>query len=74
MNDDLDSQLQSGLLVPPEDFSQQVMQRIAYLPLPVRRPRWRDRLQWIALVGGGILGATQLAAFLFGIWAVTTAG
>jgi hypothetical protein len=74
MNDDLDSQLQAGLLIPPEDFSQQVMQRIACLPLPVRRPRWLDRLQWIALVGGGIAGATQLAAFVFGIWAVTSAG
>jgi hypothetical protein len=74
MNEDLDELLESGLLEPPADFSERVMQRIAGLPLPARRSRSWEILQWLALAGGGILAIAQLAGFMFGVWAAVAAG
>lgn len=112
MNDDLDAALQDGLLRPPADFTQRVMQRVAaqtlaapslgtqmqplpahllatlphLLPLPSQlppltgaplpaQPAHTDlghRLRWLAAragwVGGGLLGLSQLASFVFGLW------
>jgi hypothetical protein len=79
MNDDLDALLQDDLLQPPANFQQTVMQRIAALPLHAgapSNPRWQ-RLRRAAaaagLIGGGLLGLSQLAAFVFGLWLAATA-
>ena len=85
MNDELDILLQNDLLHPPADFTQRVMQRIRSLPrsaLPAATPaqaravRWR-RLRWLAaatgLVGSGLLGLSQLAGFVFGLWVTAAA-
>jgi hypothetical protein len=85
MNDELDLLLQNDLLQPPPDFTQRVMQRIQSLPRsasPAATPaqaqstRWR-RLRWLAaatgLVGSGLLGLSQLAGFVFGLWLTTSA-
>jgi hypothetical protein len=85
MNDELDMLLQKDLLQPPPDFTQRVMQRIQTLPhsaslaaSPAKAPstRWR-RLRWLAnaagLVGGGLLGLSQLAGFVFGLWVSASA-
>jgi len=85
MNDELDALLQNDLLQAPADFTQRVMQRIEPLPRPAIRvatparpapQRWQ-RLRWLAtatgLVGSGLLGLSQLASFVFGLWLATAA-
>ena len=85
MNDELDLLLQNDLLRPPPDFTQRVMQRIQSLPhgtSPAATPahaqstRW-SRLRWLAaatgLVGSGLLGLSQLAGFVFGLWVTAAA-
>ena len=85
MNDELDILLQNDLLHPPPDFTQRVMQRIQSLPpstspaatpAQARSVRWR-RLRWLAaatgLVGSGLLGLSQLAGFVFGLWLTAAA-
>lgn len=72
MDKDLDVLLGSDLLEPPDDFTARVMQGIEQLPRPVRRKKILERLQQWALIAGGIASAAQLAAFMFGIWTVST--
>lgn len=82
MNDDLDTLLQAACLQPPPDFTQRVMQalpqRTSPPPQPVRTVRnpWQ-RLRWLAaassLVGTGLLGLSQLASFVFGLWIASAA-
>jgi predicted lipid-binding transport protein (Tim44 family) len=85
MNDELDALMQDDLLQAPADFTQRVMQRIQPRPQPASSAatpakaapqRWR-RLRWLAtatgLVGGGLLGLSQLASFVFGLWLASTA-
>lgn len=85
MNDELDMLLQNDLLHPPPDFTQRVMQRIQALPhsaslaatpAQARSTHW-SRLRWLAtatgLVGSGLLGLSQLAGFVFGLWLTTSA-
>lgn len=85
MKDDLNTLLQDDLLQPPPDFTQRVMQRIQQLPqrpslsatsVKNRSPLW-NLLRWIAtmagLIGGGILGLSQLAGFVFAFWLTATA-
>jgi hypothetical protein len=77
MHEDFDDLLKDGLLAPPEDFARRVMARVDELPPPefAALPRRAGaRMQWIALAGAGLLGAAQLAAFMFGIWTATAAG
>ncbi|MBK9441360.1 MAG: hypothetical protein IPN53_08605 [Comamonadaceae bacterium] len=81
MNDELDTLLQDGLLQPPPDFTQRVMCAIdqraaAATPArPARKP-WQ-RLRWLAaasgLLGTGLLGLSQLASFVFGLWIASAA-
>jgi hypothetical protein len=71
---DLDALLGADPLAPPDDFGERVMRRVARLPLPARHAAWRGRLQDLALLAGGILGAAQLGAFMFGMWAAASAG
>jgi hypothetical protein len=81
MNDDLDTLLQDASLQPPPDFAQRVMRAIEQRS-PVAMPtcptphRWQ-RLRWLAvasgLVGTGLLGLSQLASFVFGLWIATAA-
>lgn len=72
-DDELDALLQSGLLAVPDDFTERVMRKVRASPLPAPRHAWAERLQWLALVGGAVLGAFEVAAFIFGIWAATSA-
>ena len=81
MNDDLDTLLQDAGLQPPPDFTQRVMlaieQRtpVAMPTRPTRHP-WQQ-LRWLAaasgLVGTGLLGLSQLASFVFGLWIASAA-
>lgn len=73
-NDPLEQLLQTGPLQPPNDFTARVMQQIQYLPLPEREAKPLEWLQWLALVGGALLGLEQLAAFVFGVWVASAAG
>jgi len=74
MADDLEKLLESGPLKVPENFAQQVMQRIDELPLSIQPLQPLEWLQWLALAGSAILGMAQLAGFVFGIWVAVTAG
>ena len=81
MNDDLDQLLQSDLLQPPAQFTQRVMQQLQALPRNTsgRRlpPGLRSHLRWLVtatgLAGAGLLGLSQLAAFVFGLWLASSA-
>jgi len=77
MNEADEDLLRAGLFEPPEDFTQRVIDRIAEAPAP----RWtpavgtrRSTAQWLALAGAALWGAVQLATYMFGIWAATSAG
>ena len=76
MDKDLDALLSDDLLTVPADFSATVMQRIHRLPIPAqtRRASLLEKLQDLMLIAGGMIGAAQLATFMFGIWAVSSAG
>ncbi len=85
MNDNLDALLQDDLLRPPPDFTQRVMQRIqplAFAAPPVcasarTAPRRWHRLRQLAtalgLVGSSLLGLSQLASYVFGLWLASAA-
>lgn len=70
---DIDSRLEADLLHVPDGFAEEVMQRIQTMPLPARPGRGRERLQWLALLGGAALGLCQLLAFMFGMWSASAA-
>lgn len=81
MNDELDTLLQDAALQPPPDFTQRVMRAIeqrtpAAMPTRPTRSPWQ-RLRWLAaasgLVGTGLLGLSQLASFVFGLWMTSAA-
>ena len=82
MHDELDTLLQDAALQPPPDFSQRVMRAIAQrtpatMPArPAPASSWQ-RLRWLAtvsgLVGTGLLGLSQLASFVFGLWIASAA-
>jgi hypothetical protein len=74
MDKDIDALMRTPFVDVPDDFTQSVMQRVQLLPLPRHRPRLLKKLQALALITGGILGAMQLVAFMFGILAASTAG
>ena len=74
MDNDLDALLRAELLQPPVDFTKRVMQQLKYFPIPARRSGLLEKLQSLALIIGGIVGAAQLAAFMFGIWTASSAG
>lgn len=73
MNDPLDTLMRNDWLRPPADFTQTVMRRVAALPRPAAATtaRWhtlRRAAAVAAMIGGGLLGLTQLAAYVFGPW------
>ena len=49
------------------------MRHIAALPLPQRPARWRTLTQRLAFIAAAALGASQVVAFIFSLWAVTVA-
>lgn len=60
--------LQAGRYAPPADFSDRVMARI------MDQPRTsRPQAQWLALAAASLLGAIQLATFIFGVWITASA-
>ena len=75
MTDELDALLRGDLLRPPAGFAKSVMQRLPPQTQP-RLKRW-SRLRWFAtaigLAGGGLLGLSQLASFVFGLWIAASA-
>lgn len=81
MHDELDTLLQDDFLQPPPDFIQRVMRTIdqralAPAPVPTGHSPWH-RLRWLVAVGGlvgtGLLGLSQLASFVFGVWIASAA-
>ena len=74
MDEDLDTLLGAAQLEPPDDFGARVMLRVRRLPLPARHAGALALLQKLALIAGGIVGAAQLAAFMFGVWSASSAG
>ena len=79
--DALDELLARDWLQTPPDFTQRVMQRLPRQLEPAvsarpRRARWQ-RLRWLlaatGLVGSGVLGLSQLAGFVFGLWLASSA-
>ncbi len=81
MNDELDTLLQDAALRPPPDFTQRVMRTIEQRTTAAMATRsthspWQ-RLRWLAtvsgLVGTGLLGLSQLASFVFGLWIASAA-
>jgi hypothetical protein len=85
MENDLDVLLQDNLLQPPSDFTERVMQRVQQLPQRAllsatsakTRSLFWNLLRLIAtiagLIGGGILGLSQIAGFVFAFWITATA-
>lgn len=53
----------------PSNFVHRVMSS-----LPAPASPWLRRLSALALAGGGLLGLTQVLAYLFGVWVATAAG
>ena len=71
MNKEFEDLLKSGLVSVPDDFTARVMREIKTLPL-LEPPVWRQRLQWLAIIGTAALGASELFSYIFGIWIATT--
>lgn len=82
-NDQTETLLHEGLVQPPPDFRDNVMQRIAEhersgagslkSDQPVRGTgvSW---WQWLILLPSSAIGAAQMMRFIFSMWFVTTAG
>lgn len=80
MKNDLDTLLQMDLIEPPVDFTQQVMQRVQVLAQPgvgYCQPIQKTSSVWIhvrriatlaGLVGGGVVGMSQMVSFVFSMW------
>ena len=65
-------------LVPPADFESRVLSRIAdaELTVPVNQSLDVDLfkpLRWLAVASGGAFALSELLAFMFGFWTVSTA-
>lgn len=73
MNDELEDWLRSVDERATVGFEAQVLRRIAALPSPQQPARWRTLAQRLALIAAAALGASQVLAFIFGLWAVTAA-
>ena len=73
MNEELDDLLHAANGGAPPGFDAQVMRHIAALPLPQRPVRWRTLAQRLAFFAAAALGASQVLAFIFGLWAATAA-
>jgi hypothetical protein len=89
MTDDLDTLLKDDWLQPPPGFNQRVMHKLGAQILPplqhkppVHKPQTAGqslghRLRWLgasaAWAAGGLLGLSQLAAFVFGLWLTAAA-
>lgn len=74
MNDEFDKELADGLLEVPAGFEQRVMARINREPAPDTRSAGSGRrwLEWLALGASAVIGLTQLAGFMFGVWSTVS--
>jgi hypothetical protein len=75
---ELDQWMNQLELVPPADFESRVLSRIAHAELNVPAHRSLgaylfEPLRWLALVSGGAFALSELLAFMFGFWTVSTA-
>ena len=77
----LDELLTRDWLQAPPDFTRRVMQHLPRQSGPAALPEpshagWR-RLRWMVaatgLAGSGVLGLSQLAGFVFGLWLTSSA-
>lgn len=73
MQVDIDGLLAGNLLSVPDDFSNRVMREVHAQPLPAVASKRRTRLQWLALVAAAGVGLSQVLAFIFGMWAASSA-
>lgn len=82
-NDQTESLLHEGLVQPPPDFRDKLMQRIAEHERFVAdssesaRPVGGTGMswwQWLILLPSSAIGAAQMMRFIFSMWFVTTAG
>lgn len=71
---DIEQFLQADLLEVPNDFAARVMQKIDQTTIEKPHLERRAPLRWTAFLGGGIMGLTQLASVVLGIWTATVAG
>lgn len=77
LSDVIDKELRAGLLSPPKNFVNRVMAEVDKQPIPAHRPppaAKRDVVEWLAVAGAVLAGASQLAGLMFGLWTFTTAG
>lgn len=79
----LDSLLHDGLVQVPDNFSGQLVHRIALenesnqttqTDKPVAPIVTTSIWQWLALGTASLAGAIQMTGFIFGIWTATQAG
>jgi len=76
--EEVDDLLNDGLVEPPADFTQRVMQRIddekkqeVINPLQPVVAYWlTSTLRYLALLAGAGFGLTQFARLMFGVWVV----
>ncbi|MDD5392067.1 MAG: hypothetical protein PHE17_03505 [Thiothrix sp.] len=73
-HDALDQLLRTDLLQVPNNFTTEVMQQVNSLPFPAKTAKPLEWLQWLALIGGVLVGIEQLVAFMLGVWALNAAG
>ena len=85
-NETTESLLHKGLVQPPADFHEQVMLRIAEhekigyqsnLIIASKDPSNYSAIswwQWLILLPGSIIGASQMMRFVFSMWLATAAG
>ncbi|MGE5450550.1 MAG: hypothetical protein ACM3VZ_01735 [Acidobacteriota bacterium] len=73
MQVDIDDLLSGDLLSVPDDFSNRVMREVYAQPLPILESKRSKQLQWLALVAAAGVGLSQVLAFIFGMWAASSA-
>lgn len=85
LDENTEALLKEGLVHPPHDFRDSVMQNIAAYerqqshhkerqsanPVVVPSVPW---WHWVALTAGSLIGVGQVLRFIFSVWFVTTAG
>jgi len=85
-NEKTESLLREGLVQPPADFHEQVMLRIAEhekigdqnnQTIALKDQSNNSAIswwQWLILLPGSVIGASQMMRFVFSMWLATAAG
>jgi hypothetical protein len=72
-DDELDALLRAADGGATADFGPRLMRELALQPLPRRPARWRTLARQIAWLIAAAIGASEALAFIFSLWAATTA-